>query len=196
DLQALLASRIEQAQKQLAQTRETWAYWLNELQTFLAQACEAGSFNGNKLKPTIYEPRIQQLRAWREGRGTLDFKKGEQFKRFTHEGLQDACRKGVQLELPARVCAAPGAMATLAQRLAQRPDPAQDALEQAAWWIGRRLEQEKQRRAQMGFDDMLSRLDTALQGANGPRLAEVIRQQFPVAMIDEFQDTDPLQYRI
>src|SRR5690554_4125780 len=87
-------------------------------------------------------------------------------------------------------------MATLEQRLAQLPDPAQDALEHAAWWIGRRLEQEKQRRAQMGFDDMLSRLDTALQGANGPRLAEVIRQQFPVAMIDEFQDTDPLQYRI
>src|SRR5690554_2524706 len=87
-------------------------------------------------------------------------------------------------------------MATLEQRLAQLPDPAQDALEHAAWWIGRRLEQEKQRRAQMGFDDMLSRLDTALQGANGPRLAEVIRQQFPIALIDEFQDTDPLQYRI
>ena len=196
DLQALLASRLEQAQEQLAQIREPWADWLDELQTFLAQACEAGSFNGNKLKPTIYEPRIQQLRAWCEGRGTLDFKKGEQFKRFTHEGLQDACRKGVQLELPAGVCAALDAMATLEQRLAQLPDPAQDALEHAAWWIGRRLEQEKQRRAQMGFDDMLSRLDTALQGANGPRLADVIRQQFPVAMIDEFQDTDPLQYRI
>src|SRR5690606_41369839 len=98
--------------------------------------------------------------------------------------------------LPSGVCAALAAMAPLEQRVAQAPDPAQDALEHAAWWIGRRLEQEKQRRAQMGFDDMLSRLDTALQGANGPRLAEVIRQQFPVAMIDEFQDTDPLQYRI
>src|SRR5690606_9160453 len=66
DLQALLASRLEQAQQQLAQIREPWADWLDELQTFLAQACEAGSFNGNKLKPTIYEPRIQQLRAWCE----------------------------------------------------------------------------------------------------------------------------------
>ena len=27
-------------------------------------------------------------------------------------------------------------------------------------------------------------------------MAEVIRLQFPIAMIDEFQDTDPLQYRI
>src|SRR5690606_24705099 len=48
DLQALLASRLEQAQQQLAQIREPWADWLDELQTFLAQACEAGSFNGNK----------------------------------------------------------------------------------------------------------------------------------------------------
>ncbi|WP_254918362.1 UvrD-helicase domain-containing protein, partial [Zobellella denitrificans] len=52
------------------------------------------------------------------------------------------------------------------------------------------------RRAEMGFDDMLTRLDQALAGENGPRLAEVIRRQFPVALIDEFQDTDPLQYRI
>src|SRR5690606_40431824 len=48
----------------------------------------------------------------------------------------------------------------------------------------------------MGFDYMLTRLDVALQGPNGERLAEVIRRQFPVALIDEFQDTDPLQYRI
>ncbi|MBL1167209.1 exodeoxyribonuclease V subunit beta, partial [Escherichia coli] len=30
----------------------------------------------------------------------------------------------------------------------------------------------------------------------GDRLAQAIRQRYPVAMIDEFQDTDPQQYRI
>lgn len=55
---------------------------------------------------------------------------------------------------------------------------------------------EKQRRGEMGFDDMLRRLDEALQGENGDALAAAIRQRFPVAMIDEFQDTDPQQYRI
>jgi exodeoxyribonuclease V beta subunit len=43
---------------------------------------------------------------------------------------------------------------------------------------------------------MLSRLDSALQSANGEALATAIRTRFPVAMIDEFQDTDPQQYRI
>ena len=56
--------------------------------------------------------------------------------------------------------------------------------------------EEKVRRAQIGFDDLLNRLDRALQGPSGPRLAQTIRTQYPVALIDEFQDTDPVQYRI
>lgn len=55
---------------------------------------------------------------------------------------------------------------------------------------------EKRRRGELGFDDMLSRLDEALRGDSGETLASAIRQRFPVAMIDEFQDTDPQQYRI
>lgn len=56
--------------------------------------------------------------------------------------------------------------------------------------------EEKRRRGELGFDDMLSRLDAALRSASGEALAAAIRKRFPVAMIDEFQDTDPQQYRI
>ncbi len=55
---------------------------------------------------------------------------------------------------------------------------------------------EKQRRGELGFDDMLSRLDIALRQPGAEQLAAAIRRRFPVAMIDEFQDTDPQQYRI
>ncbi|HDE0947605.1 TPA: exodeoxyribonuclease V subunit beta [Klebsiella pneumoniae] len=58
------------------------------------------------------------------------------------------------------------------------------------------IAREKRRRGELGFDDMLSRLDEALRGDSGETLASAIRQRFPVAMIDEFQDTDPQQYRI
>jgi exodeoxyribonuclease V beta subunit len=44
---------------------------------------------------------------------------------------------------------------------------------------------------------MLERLDVALADPeSGERLAQRLREQFPVAMIDEFQDTSPLQFRI
>ncbi len=48
----------------------------------------------------------------------------------------------------------------------------------------------------LGFSDQLTRLHDALHGAGGEALAKVLRGSFPVAMIDEFQDTDALQYGI
>ena len=42
----------------------------------------------------------------------------------------------------------------------------------------------------------MTHLDLALQGANCEALGAQIRRQFPVALVDEFQDTDPVQYRI
>ncbi len=46
------------------------------------------------------------------------------------------------------------------------------------------------------FDDLLQRLDRALRGRAGKRLAESVRRRYQAALIDEFQDTDPIQYRI
>ena len=66
----------------------------------------------------------------------------------------------------------------------------------AAQWIGDALQQRLEQRAELGFNELLLRLDKALAGESGHHLAAAIRAQFPVAMIDEFQDTDPVQYRI
>jgi len=46
------------------------------------------------------------------------------------------------------------------------------------------------------FDDLLTMLDAMLRRDTTGALAEVLRARFPVAMIDEFQDTDATQYRI
>jgi len=46
------------------------------------------------------------------------------------------------------------------------------------------------------FDDLLQRLGRALEGSAREALAERVRGQYRAALIDEFQDTDPLQYRI
>ena len=46
------------------------------------------------------------------------------------------------------------------------------------------------------FDDLLLQLDAALRSRTKARLIEQIRSRFGAALIDEFQDTDPVQYRI
>lgn len=58
------------------------------------------------------------------------------------------------------------------------------------------LEKEKQRFGCLSFDDLLAQLGHALDQDEDGLLAERIRTLFPVAMIDEFQDTDPLQYKV
>lgn len=55
---------------------------------------------------------------------------------------------------------------------------------------------EKETLNQLYFQDLLHYLDKALQKVDGPKLAATIRKRFPAAMIDEFQDTDAIQYRI
>lgn len=62
--------------------------------------------------------------------------------------------------------------------------------------VKKRLQAEKARHQLLAFDDLLSQLALALQREGGERLADAICKQYPVAMIDEFQDTDPLQYAI
>jgi len=46
------------------------------------------------------------------------------------------------------------------------------------------------------YDAMLTNVRDALRGANGPRLVDALRGEFKAAMVDEFQDTDPVQYDI
>ena len=48
----------------------------------------------------------------------------------------------------------------------------------------------------LAFDDLLNRLNQALQGPAGDALALTLRSRYPLALIDEFQDTDPVQYQI
>lgn len=47
-----------------------------------------------------------------------------------------------------------------------------------------------------GFDDLLTRLAAALQGPGAAALQAAVRQRYRVALIDEFQDTDPIQWDV
>ncbi|MBV8218738.1 MAG: UvrD-helicase domain-containing protein, partial [Solirubrobacterales bacterium] len=58
------------------------------------------------------------------------------------------------------------------------------------------LEQRKRRLAVMTYDDLLTRLNQILDGANGPAARERLRSRYDVVLVDEFQDTDPIQWQI
>jgi exodeoxyribonuclease V beta subunit len=183
----------EATARELTAIKAPWAKWADELQTLLDKACAAKQVDGRKLQARFYQPWLDGLRSWATGPEAQPLPRDSTgWIRLTPDGLAGVFKDGV---------AAPSHpalddMLSLRARLAALPDAHDDVLRHVARWASARLAAEQARHAEMGFDELLTRLDAALQGPNGPRLAALIRTQFPVALIDEFQDTDPLQYRI
>ncbi len=62
--------------------------------------------------------------------------------------------------------------------------------------IVEQLGERKRGQGQFDFDDMLRLVEAALEGSSGEALRTVLRARFRYALIDEFQDTDSVQWRI
>jgi exodeoxyribonuclease V beta subunit len=58
------------------------------------------------------------------------------------------------------------------------------------------LERRKRRTGVMTYDDLLTRLDATLAGPGGDAVARRLRERWRVVLVDEFQDTDPIQWDI
>ncbi len=116
--------------------------------------------------------------------------------RYGRERLSQACKKG--FALPAnplfdafdRLEEASGELRVSFDRWLRWTR--REALTDARQSVRRRIRTDRR----LAYDDLLIELDEALEGAGGKRLAAQIRREFPCALIDEYQDTDPVQARI
>ncbi len=188
--QEVIREVLRQRGELLRSLKAPWAQWSQELLEILRAGIKAKAVNGSMIQERYFKPWCDKLLAWAQDDLAHDLDIGTGFTRLTSDGLAEAWKS----EPPSHP--ALEVMVTLREQLKALPTPDAQLLEHAAAWVSQRFEQEKRRRAEMGFDDMLQRLDQALAGPAGERLAGLIREQFPVALIDEFQDTDPVQYRI
>jgi exodeoxyribonuclease V beta subunit len=57
------------------------------------------------------------------------------------------------------------------------------------------LDIRKRRRGILGYDDLLGRLADALKADESPAQVRM-HQRWPIVMVDEFQDTDPVQWKV
>ena len=55
---------------------------------------------------------------------------------------------------------------------------------------------EKLKNGWISFDDMLSHVQNAVCSPDGAALVNILRKKYKVAFVDEFQDTDPVQWKI
>lgn len=135
-----------------------------------------------------YEGWLAKIADWAQDESS-GYAIPKELERFGQTVLEENLKKG-------------GAVPTLPlfsqidQLLASRPGIRDLILQRAAKVVRSRMQASKRQAHQLSFDDLLKDLDGALGSSLGERLCERIRATYRVAMIDEFQDTDPQQYRI
>lgn len=193
----VVSERLQQERDLLARCQQQpWLQWIDEAEQTLAGLRQQKLVNGNKLRAASVDKWMSQLRTWASELNqphaafipTLDPTSG--WEKLTPAGLQEC----LKVELPE--CELWPQLAQLQAAVNALPEPSSALLSHAGAWLLQRFQTVQRQRAEMGFDDMLSRLQHALLGDAGPSLAAMIRTQFPIAMVDEFQDTDPTQYAI
>ena len=192
DVAECIDRALRQHQEQAAALRShPWTTWRDEVAPLLDEWQQSKRIHHNTVRPM--RNAWEKLLHWVDDHSlSASQLTGSGFTNQTPAGLAD--KLGGFDEIPHHPAfEAIEAVLAFGQR---PPDARADILRHAARWITLRLEAEKQRRGEMGLNDLLVRLDGALHGPRGEQLAATIRRQFPAVLIDEFQDTDPVQYRI
>ena len=163
----------------------------------LCESMAQGSFKANVYQPKTWantdQPRWEALVA---SPGSLDIQVADHRKwvqKFTQAKIASTLKKG---QGPAPQHRLFELLEELAELLEQEPQVWPAVAHHAAHWLKNEISRRKRSQGQLTFNDLLSQLHDALTGAGGETLAARIRAQFPVAMVDEFQDTDPVQLAI
>lgn len=193
---AALVARVQRSQQaELARLKEGWHERADQMERWIAQQQERNpkAFNGNKMRAASVPTWFEALRAWANDGALLEPDMNDTaWKRLTPHGIEDAFGKDFHAVVPDCFACTEELRAAL-----DTIEPLAHALlRHAAGHIAQRMAELKTRNRQFGFADMLARLKEALEGSNGEALRQRIVTQFPVALIDEFQDTSPDQYRI
>lgn len=182
-------THLEQAWQQAAQQwQQAGTDWIYEL-------LNHGGLNQNTHKISKLPLWGQALDSYFAEAASL-FDPPEALKKLGTTALNKACKKGHQP--PQHPLAE--ALDALAAQLEQQLPAYQQAL--AALYarllqhINTELPKRKAAQRLQAFDDLLNQLHLALESDSGPQLAATLREQYPLALIDEFQDTDPIQYAI
>ncbi|WP_431420100.1 exodeoxyribonuclease V subunit beta [Aeromonas dhakensis] len=176
-----LAARHQAAMARIAAVKREWLAQVDEIRR--QTDGHISRYTGKN-----YEGWLAKIADWAQDEAS-GYAIPKELERFGQTVLEENLKKG-------------GAVPTLPlfseidALLASRPGIRDLILQRAAVVVRSRMQASKRQAHQLSFDDLLKDLDGALGSSLGERLCERIRATYRVAMIDEFQDTDPQQYRI
>jgi len=118
------------------------------------------------------------------------------FTRFTSSTIEGSMKKGFS--------APDHELFILCDNLKAEADALCERMDQALVWlkteffryVRERLPEKKEQLGLVHFDDLLLKVYRSLSSASGTALRETLSERYRAALIDEFQDTDSIQYEI
>ncbi|MBV7387373.1 exodeoxyribonuclease V subunit beta [Pasteurellaceae bacterium TAE3-ERU1] len=184
ELEAYAAARDE--------LKNLWQASQSAVRELLANAIATKQLNGKTYSASSLESKCTALNAWLEG--ALSFTLPKELDYFSQNQLTNKTNKNQTTPTHAFFTAVDAFNARINTTRFEQ-------LHKALLWhmaldVRQRLNEESAHNNEMSFGDLLSRLSDALQSSQGAHLAQLIRMQFPFAMVDEFQDTDSQQFQI
>ncbi|PSW05299.1 exodeoxyribonuclease V subunit beta [Photobacterium rosenbergii] len=182
-----LAGSLEQVHEENLQrinhVKRLWCDSAGDLHDIIASS----GVNKRSYTKTSLPKALAEVGEWAE-RDNTGYQLPKSLEKFDQQVLFDKTSKGQPPEHPVFVA--------ISELLANKPNVRDPLLAHAIKECRQLLLEAKQRKGWLSFDDLLTQLSAALSQDESGLLASRIRHLFPVAMIDEFQDTDPLQYSI
>lgn len=184
---------LAELKERSAACKAPWRQWVPEIRDLLQAAYDDNLFHKNRLRVNSWQGWLDKLQEWAEDpHSRLPFDTSvAAWWRLTPGGLAEVWKEGSPPEHPGLT-----AMESLLQEIEALDADLARIFPHAGRWVAQRVAELRRQRAMVDFNGLLEQLHTALCGPNGQRLADLIRNQFPAALIDEFQDTNPVQYQI
>lgn len=197
DVPLLPAVSLEQAlaaaaQKEVAleTIRAAWPTQGREAYALLLDHLERKILHGGRVRRDSLVGTSRQFERWFSG-GPCEVR----FEMFSQQWLAERCAKGKDDQAPQHpFLALVDECLPAIERAASVERPG--LLAHARAHIIAREADLKQRSGQLSADDLLTETCRALKAPSADTLIALVRQRFPVAMVDEFQDTDSVQYAI
>lgn len=166
--------------------------WRGEQDQILS-LLQADQLNGNKYRKNSLPGWLKQMDDFLSA-AAPPIKLFDYFHKFTTSTLQDSLKKGYS-QAPEH------SFFELANRYRQAAESLQKFdvgfKKRLLLYLRDELREKKEDQQVLSYDDLLLRLQEALKdGKKGDMLASKLRNKYPLALVDEFQDTDPSQYDI
>lgn len=183
---------------------QLWCSCREEVEAVLAVAVRDDVLSKSAHKPDQLAEAIRFWDEFTQNPSPFEFKWDETGKlsslhaRLTQSRLIDATKKAKAGHEPKHRCFEMYEdVVDLAFGIAQKAEQIRIAMmSRLADFVRRQVAQHKDQHGTLTFSDMLHLVDEALSRPDRQSLKVSLRERYRVAMVDEFQDTDPVQFRI